>query len=348
MQRLPIEYFVADVVQYHSALKWIEFRGGKPWLRMSEPTCGFTLCLASDDFEIDIQAIQFYDKLGQRIVAKITSLPTAPSGLPSFETHPPSQKAILQIELELGADTHAPYPITLYMPVEESGHLKAIFSIQPTVYYPDFLFEAVHNYGPAVAPQFTNFVETGSLYGHTSIHASYLFEKVFTIELSDHLYNCLKPVEAARPNLKVFKGNSKDVLPEIIQSLSGPTVFFLDAHWSGDNSIDWSKGRFQGYPTDTAHSGANQNPEPAEQKPIVSEYTQIFDTFLDAALLIIDDWELVGKTEDVFEKFDWSHISKGALMQYFADSSRTIFHHRLGTGRYVVGLKSIAETAGPI
>ncbi len=341
MQKLPIEYFVADVTQYHKVFKWIDFRGGKPWLRMSEPNCGFTLCLTSDDFYINPQALQFYDKLGQRLGANIEDLSPPPAGSKESGASPARRDTLLRIELDLGFDTHARYPISLYMPVGADGPLEAIFSIQPKVYYPDFLFEAVHNYGPAIAPKFTNFVETGSLYGHTSIHASYLFENVFTIELSDHLYTSLKPIESVRPNLKVYQGNSKDVLPDIISHLSGPTVFFLDAHWSGDNSIDWSKGRFKGYPTETAHSGQTEKPNPEDQKPIVSEYTQIFETFPEPTLIIIDDWELVGNKEDVFEKFDWSHISKGQLIQYFANSPRTVFHHRLGETRYIVGLRGV-------
>ncbi len=340
MQKLPIEYFTAKVTRYHDLLQWIEFRGGQHWLRMSEPTCGFKIGLAAEEYDINSDGLQFFDKLGRPVSAKIKHLSAAPEGFQNFEGLPTSKKSLLDIELDLKPDSHAPYPITLYMPAGPDKAMQAIFTVQPSLLYPDFLFDAVQNYGPAVAPKFDTFVETGTLYGHTSIHASYLFDTVYTIELSDDLYNHVKPIETVRQNLKVLKGSSETVLPKIIKKLSGPTVFFLDAHWSGDSTVDFSKGKFTGYPTQTAHSGKGDAPTSQEQKPIIPEFEAIYKNFKHPALLIIDDWDLMGVSETAFEKFDWSHLSKGKLMQYFADSPRTIFHHRLGETRYVVGLSA--------
>jgi len=342
MQKLPIEYFIARVTKYKNILQWIDFRGGRPWLRMSESTCGFTLGLASETHAIQKDKILFFDKLGRTIDAKIETLAKAPQGFSNFETLPPDQKSILEVELTLDDNPADYYPITLYMPTDDGPNVEAVFTVQPSLYYPAFLFDAVQNYGPAVSDTFDNFVETGSLYGHTSIFASYFFKSVYTIELSQILYDYLKPVTTARKNLKVKFGNSADVLPEIIRNLNGPTVFFLDAHWSGDSSVDFSKGGWSGYPSDTAHLGSTQTPNPEEQKPIKSEFKSIFDNFQSAALIIIDDWSIMGEANEAFEKVNWTHLSQGELIQFFAASPRTVFHHKLDETRYIVGLKPIA------
>jgi len=341
MQYLPIEYFSAKVTRYENLLQWIEFRGGSHWLRRSETTCGFTLGLASERHNIEKENVHFYDKLGRKIDAKIEVLSKAPDGFSDFDFLPSAQKLILKVELNLGDTSLDMYPVTLYMPTDDASTVKAIFTVQPSLLYPGFLFDAVQNYGPAVSDRFESFVETGSLYGHTAIYASYFFDNVYTIELSETLYDYIKPVMDVRKNFQIVRGDTVKVLPEIIETLSAATVFFLDAHWSGDSSVDFSKGTFSGYPSDTAHLGKTNTPKPEEQKPVKSEFKSIFDNFRPPALIIIDDWDIMGEAEEAFQAIDWTHLSKGELMQYFAASPRTIFHHRLDKSRYIVGLSAL-------
>ena len=78
-----------------------------------------------------------------------------------------------------------------------------------------------------------NFVETGTYYGGTAIWASNLFGKVFTIEKSAELHKDVVSKYGGVNNVEFFLGDSRACLREIVATLNEPTVFWLDAHWSG-------------------------------------------------------------------------------------------------------------------
>jgi len=337
MNRLPIEYFTAKLTRHDPLLQWIEFRGGHHWLRRSENDCEFTIGLASEVYDVIKDEIIIRDTFGKEF--KIEILPTqAPKGFPDFAYLPDSKKQILNVKVHLGDGTIDKLPLHFFAPTV-GGIETHIFTIEPSILYPTFLFDAVQNYGQLIAPRFENFVETGSLYGHTTIHAAHYFDKVFSVELSKELYDYIKPVEQVLPRIHLYNGNTHEYLPKIVEEISGPTVFFLDAHWSGDSTTDWSLGRFSGYPTDTAHTGDGLVPTPQEQKPILAELSTIFEKFHFPALIILDDWNIVGeKGDDVFEKFDWSHITKNGLEEMFNSNPRIKFHCPLDDSRYVIGI----------
>ena len=76
------------------------------------------------------------------------------------------------------------------------------------------------------------FVETGTLHGDTTIWASDRFETVYTLEASQDLFNAAQSKFASRPNIKSLQGDSGASLHKILPDLP-PSLFFLDAHWSG-------------------------------------------------------------------------------------------------------------------
>ena len=78
------------------------------------------------------------------------------------------------------------------------------------------------------------FVETGTYRGDTSRWASRVFDKVWTIENSESIY--LSTVEACKDlkNVDFLFGDTRNQLPMALSQLSGPAIFWLDAHWSCD------------------------------------------------------------------------------------------------------------------
>ncbi len=78
-----------------------------------------------------------------------------------------------------------------------------------------------------------NFVETGTYEGHTAIWAAENFEKVFTIEFSEHFYRAAFDSCRHLENVKFIFGDSRTQLEKIVGELKEPAVFWLDAHWSG-------------------------------------------------------------------------------------------------------------------
>lgn len=76
-----------------------------------------------------------------------------------------------------------------------------------------------------------NFVETGSYHGDTSKALADLVENVVTMEIDPRNAEAAKSNCAPLKNVTVFCGPSEDVLPTALKGLSGPTLFWLDAHY---------------------------------------------------------------------------------------------------------------------
>lgn len=81
--------------------------------------------------------------------------------------------------------------------------------------------------------QIEEFVETGTYRGETTAWAAEHFARVTTIELSPKFHAAAVERFRAKPAVRVLNGSSAAVLREIARSLAGPTLFWLDAHWSG-------------------------------------------------------------------------------------------------------------------
>lgn len=78
-----------------------------------------------------------------------------------------------------------------------------------------------------------NFVETGTYQGGTAIWASKHFNNVLTIEYSQKLYEeAIKRFNHIH-NIEFLFGDSRTELSQLINRLKCPSIFWLDAHWSG-------------------------------------------------------------------------------------------------------------------
>lgn len=80
--------------------------------------------------------------------------------------------------------------------------------------------------------QIVNFVETGTYQGETAAWAAQHFARVVTVEASPHYYQLAAQRRAALPGVEFRFGHSAPVLREVVPTLDGPALFWLDAHWS--------------------------------------------------------------------------------------------------------------------
>jgi hypothetical protein len=79
----------------------------------------------------------------------------------------------------------------------------------------------------------TTFVETGTHTADTARELNERFERYVTIEIM-HSFASQAALEfSGRPNVEVIHGDSAVELPKVVETLTGPTVFWLDAHWAG-------------------------------------------------------------------------------------------------------------------
>ncbi|MDZ4816963.1 MAG: hypothetical protein SGI71_11935 [Verrucomicrobiota bacterium] len=83
--------------------------------------------------------------------------------------------------------------------------------------------------------QIKNLIETGTYYGGTTEWASHHFKSVHTIEFSKTIFEATSAKLKHLTNIRFRFGDSRAVLKEIQSEISGPSLFWLDAHWcSGD------------------------------------------------------------------------------------------------------------------
>jgi hypothetical protein len=81
------------------------------------------------------------------------------------------------------------------------------------------------------------FIEGGTFRAKTAKWAASHFRQVITIEASRILFDQLKPQHHVFPNINFLFGDTRDLLPAIVEALDGPAVFWLDSHWSAGDTF---------------------------------------------------------------------------------------------------------------
>jgi hypothetical protein len=76
----------------------------------------------------------------------------------------------------------------------------------------------------------TQFVETGTCWGQTTLLAALAFPKVLTVEDNPEYWKVAAAALRHFPNVTVRLGDSETVLKEVDWAMAPPTLFYLDAH----------------------------------------------------------------------------------------------------------------------
>lgn len=79
----------------------------------------------------------------------------------------------------------------------------------------------------------STFVETGTFKGKMVEALVNDFRDIYSIELDDDLWHKAHHKFSGYDHVKILKGDSKVVLKEIVDKLKYPSLFWLDAHYSG-------------------------------------------------------------------------------------------------------------------
>lgn len=120
-------------------------------------------------------------------------------------------------------------------------------------------------------------IETGTYKGQMIYAQHKRFKTIHSVELAEHYYN--SAVERFRkfPHIKLWLGDSSDVLPTILADLNESAVFWLDGHYSG---------------------GLTAGGEPGQKQcPIYNELEAIFSHDKKHCILIDDARCFVGKDD---------------------------------------------------
>lgn len=177
-----------------------------------------------------------------------------------------------------------------------------------------FSYELLQKAVPAeTLAKYNTIVETGTLFGDGAELMSKHFKTVHTIEIQDSLYEKAKARFQGNPGIQCHNGDSVDVLASLAPTLATPTVFFLDAHWSGDSSVDWVNSEWKGYTVNTGYRGTNPI-DPKNQNPLLEEIDILVKTVRGEFILYVDDTEKFdaagnGLRNRCFIGEDWTHLS---------------------------------------
>ena len=177
-------------------------------------------------------------------------------------------------------------------------------------------------------------IESGTFRGKGTIQLSKHFKKVYTVEIDENLFNEAKKRFIKNKNIVCIHGDSKEVFPKLFKDINikdRNILFWLDAHWSGDSSVDWKKSKWGGYKVNTGYVGEKVSgivPGP-NQVPLGQEIRKIYDSVKSECVLYIDDFDkidpktLKGLKNKCFEGEDYSHLDFNDIFNYIDD--RLIF-----------------------
>jgi hypothetical protein len=118
------------------------------------------------------------------------------------------------------------------------------------------------------AEQFSirSFVETGTLWGDMVYANKNIFQKIFSIELDQSLYERAKNRFSNDAHISILQGDSGEVIAKVLDKIDEPCLFWLDGHYSGGIT---AKGKLE--------------------TPIVQELNDILNHSIQEHVILIDD-----------------------------------------------------------
>jgi hypothetical protein len=132
-----------------------------------------------------------------------------------------------------------------------------------------------------------NFIESGTYQGDTVKTAiEFGFKNIHSIEIFDTLYNNCVDMFKDDSQVKIWKGDSPDILREhIIPNLTEPSTFWLDAHRSFKLE---TPGSDKYGPCPLLHELAAIAESPIKDHVIFADDVRLFDT---------DSWDFLKKSD---------------------------------------------------
>ena len=77
------------------------------------------------------------------------------------------------------------------------------------------------------------FIETGTYLGDMVDVCRNTFRRILSVEIDGQLYHLAKDRFRDQPHISIVHGDSADILPGILETITSPCLFWLDGHYSG-------------------------------------------------------------------------------------------------------------------
>jgi hypothetical protein len=144
------------------------------------------------------------------------------------------------------------------------------------------------------------YIETGTYLGDGIKHVLNDYKIIHSIELSEKWYQHNVKQFKNNKNVKMYLGDSKKILPELLKTINEPITIYLDAHYSGGTTAFGE-----------------------EEVPLLFELEVLKERKYDD-IIIIDDCRLLGKTgicgagdnHPVYPTmtYNWSNITENKII----------------------------------
>jgi hypothetical protein len=86
-----------------------------------------------------------------------------------------------------------------------------------------------------------HYIETGTYLGNGIRDVLNNYEYIHSIELADKWYQHNVEQFKNNSNVKMYLGDSKKILPELLDNINEPVTLYLDAHYSGGTTAFWRR-----------------------------------------------------------------------------------------------------------
>lgn len=183
-------------------------------------------------------------------------------------------------------------------------------------------------------------VETGTNLGLSTDNLMHIFEKVYTIEIMEDLYNNVKK-KYEDSNVECILGDSAEKIKDLVKKIDRPCLFFLDSHYSGHSGTNWNRSFFKGYMVDGKHIDTGyrgektDKPTSQQQTPLKEEIAEINENFPHKCVIYIDDMDKFDsetgeglKNKGFLGEF-WNHLNINDIIKGL--KFRLIQKERFGT-----------------
>jgi len=154
-------------------------------------------------------------------------------------------------------------------------------------------------------PKTNHYIETGTYLGDGIKCVLNNYETISSIELSEKWYQYNIEQFKNNNNVKMYLGDSKKILPELLNNIDEPITIYLDAHFSGGTTAFGE-----------------------EEVPLLFELEILKNRNYDD-IIIIDDCRLLGKNgicgcgddHPVYPTmtYDWSNITENKIINLMKD-----------------------------
>ncbi len=146
-----------------------------------------------------------------------------------------------------------------------------------------------------------HYIETGTYLGEGIKQVLHSYPNIHSIELSEKWYQYNLEQFKNYPHIHMYHGDSKKILPSLLETIHEPVTIYLDAHYSGGTTTFGE-----------------------EETPLLHELKILKNRKYDD-IIIIDDCRLLGKkgicgidpTHPVYPtmNYDWENITESKIIE---------------------------------